>query len=336
MRTGKGLRYVKRVRSKGRQYGYFDTGQRDGDGKRIYAPIGRMDDPAFGARYAAMLGRRTVREKRGGMLTVPALVGLFQKSQDYKNLAASSRVAYDIYLKAFAEAMPTAPAGEIERRDILLLMDKRADRPGSANLMLGAIGSLYKWAKDRHVTNDPCRGIARLDTGEHEPWPEHVLMAALDSDDANIRLAVHLLYYTAQRISDVCAMRWSDIRNNRIAVTQKKTGKALDLPIHAALRDLLSRTPRMGLFILSDEGGRPFGTMRIRRRIAKWAARQGVKVVAHGLRKNAVNALLEAECSTAEASAISGQSLRMVEHYARMRDQKKLSSAAILKWENRK
>jgi tRNA(Ile2) C34 agmatinyltransferase TiaS len=64
-----------------------------------------------------------------------------------------------------------------------------------------------------------------------------------------------------------------------------------------------------------------------------WALERGVEVVPHGLRKNAVNALLEAECSTAEVSAITGQSLKMVEHYAKKRNQKRLGGSAILKFD---
>jgi hypothetical protein len=55
--------------------------------------------------------------------------------------------------------------------------------------------------------------------------------------------------------------------------------------------------------------------------------------VPHGLRKNAVNALLEAGCSAAEAASISGQSLQMVEHYAKQRAQARLADAAVLKWQ---
>ena len=39
------------------------------------------------------------------------------------------------------------------------------------------------------------------------------------------------------------------------------------------------------------------------------------RLVFHGLRKSAVVFLVEAGCTTAEVSAITGQSLQMVEHY---------------------
>lgn len=54
----------------------------------------------------------------------------------------------------------------------------------------------------------------------------------------------------------------------------------------------------------------------------------------HGLRKSAVVTLLEAGCTAAEVAAITGQSMQMVEHYARQVNQKKLAAAAILEWEN--
>jgi len=56
-------------------------------------------------------------------------------------------------------------------------------------------------------------------------------------------------------------------------------------------------------------------------------------LVFHGLRKSAVVFLLEAGCTDAEVSAITGQSRAMVEHYARQVNQKKLAAAAVLKWE---
>jgi hypothetical protein len=52
------------------------------------------------------------------------------------------------------------------------------------------------------------------------------------------------------------------------------------------------------------------------------------------LRKNAVNALLEAGCSAAEVSAITGQSLEMVEHHPEKR-QKLFGGSAIRRGETK-
>ncbi|RDD63614.1 hypothetical protein [Ferruginivarius sediminum] len=51
----------------------------------------------------------------------------------------------------------------------------------------------------------------------------------------------------------------------------------------------------------------------------------------HGLRKNAVNRLLEAGCATAQVAAVTGQTLQMVEHYAAQVNQARLADEAIRK-----
>lgn len=55
------------------------------------------------------------------------------------------------------------------------------------------------------------------------------------------------------------------------------------------------------------------------------------RLVFHGLRKSAVNTLLEAGCSEAEVSAITGQSTEMIRHYSRMVNRKKLTRSAVSK-----
>jgi integrase len=230
--------------------------------------------------------------------------------------------------------LPTAPAGLLERKDVVRLIDRKAEQPGAANSLLRLTSALYKWGRERgHVENDPCRDIPMLDVGEYEPWPEDVLAAALKADDARVRLATHLLLYTAQRIGDVARMRWTDIRDGRLQVVQQKTGRALSIPLHTALAAELDRhAGRIG-YIFAGVGARPVEAATLRANLKTFAADRGAKVVPHGLRKNAVNALLEAGCSAAEAASISGQSLAMVEHYAKGRAQTRLADAAVLKWQ---
>ena len=55
--------------------------------------------------------------------------------------------------------------------------------------------------------------------------------------------------------------------------------------------------------------------------------------VFHGLRKNAVNMLLEAGCTEAEVSAIVEMSEQMVRHYARDVNKRRLARSAMRKLE---
>lgn len=333
----KHILYVKRVKARGRYYYYFDTGATK-DGKPVYQ---RLPDPSsreFGGVYAALLGHRTRRQSVAEIVTVKKLIDLYEKSQVFAKLSDSTRKTYSIHLRKVEHEMGNAPAAKVEPKDITRMMDKMADRPGAANLVLGVVGALYRWARKRHhvpSTVDPTRDVETLEMGEHSPWPEPVLRAALASDNARVRLATHLLYYTAQRIGDVVQMRWTDIRDGVLYMDQQKTGKSLRIPLHRDLAAALAATPRRALTILTTVEGRSISAQPIRKALKAHCAAFGLDLVPHGLRKNAVIALLEAGCSIAETASISGQTFQMVEHYAKLRDQGKLASAAVLKWENK-
>ena len=62
-----------------------------------------------------------------------------------------------------------------------------------------------------------------------------------------------------------------------------------------------------------------------------YSAKLGRECVPHGLRKNAVIALLEAGCTVAEVAAITGQTYVVVERYAARVNTRRLGKAAVLK-----
>lgn len=332
----KGLPYTKTVRAKGKTYLYFDTGEKDARGKAIYKPLPSQSDKSFGSVYAGMLGHRAKRDGAEKVLTVTDMVRAYQESPKFTGLAASTQKLYRIYQGRFAQMLPTAPAGQIERADIVALFDKMAKTPGAANMLLASISALYRWGRrGGHVSNRPADDIDPNEIGEHDPWPAELLNAALVSDNRTVRVAVHLLYYTAQRIGDVAAMRWSMISDGAIVMTPQKTKKSrgeMIIPLHPALARELDRHERDLRTILLNDEGRAFNERTLRKVVQDWAKGQGNKIVPHGLRKNAVNALLEVGCTVAQTAAISGQSFQMVEHYARMRNQSKLARSAMKLW----
>jgi integrase len=331
MPHNKGLLHTKTVTVRGRKYIYFVTARTNAKGKPVLVRLPARSSPQFGTTYAACLAARTRAEALADEMTVSAFALQYEQSPKFKALSLGSQRLYGIYLKQFVAALPTAPANEIERRDILEIADKL--RPGAANSFIRTVAALYVWGRKRElVTIKPCDDIDMNDVGEHEPWDESLLADALASDDAFVRLATHLLFYTAQRISDVAAMKWRDIRDERISVKQKKTGKPLDIALHPALADELAKHPKTLGTILAGADGKRLTERAIRDKLKAFGTSQGHQVVPHGLRKNAVNALLEVGCSVAETAAISGQTLQLVEHYARRRNQTRLGDAAILKW----
>lgn len=325
-------KHVKRVRSKGRDYYYFDTGKRV-DGRKVYASLPHIRSPEFGGRYAALLGHRN-RPSPKDQMKIPALIDLYERSRDYASLSPASVKLYNIYLRRLEKLLPTAPAAEVTSIDMQLLFDKMGETPSAANAFRSVCSAMFSWAKPRgYVSNNPCDGIKPNPDGEHDPWPEHVLAAALKADDALVRLLTHLLFYTGQRLGDVLRMSWADIVDGRVKVRQSKTKKLLAIRLHADLAAELAKHARTSITICTTQAGRPVSPEWARRKLQVFASNMGASVVPHGLRKNAVNALLANQCTVAETAAITGQTLRMVEHYAKQRDQAALADAAVLRWE---
>lgn len=322
-------KHVRRKVAKGRTYYYFDTGAKAG-GKAVLKRLPDIRDPDFGRMLSAAQSGRTRRHKVAGILLVPNLADLYERSPDFRKLALTTRRSYELNLDKARKRLAEVPANELQPKHVRLLMDEMADQTGAANQFVRVLGSLYSWGRKRgHVAAKPTEGVDLFEQTPHEPWPQWLLEEALQ--DEAVRLPVAMLYYTAQRIGDVCRMRWSDVRDGVISVRQEKTAKSLAIPFHAELAKLLAAAPRDALTILS-RNGRKMREAGLRETLQAWAAERGQEIVPHGLRKNAVIALLECGCSVAETAAISGQTLQMVEHYAKQRDQGKLASAAILRW----
>ncbi|OGS51089.1 MAG: hypothetical protein A3J40_01680, partial [Erythrobacter sp. RIFCSPHIGHO2_12_FULL_63_10] len=256
--------------------------------------------------------------------------------------AEGTRKLYSITMRRIVEHFGEHPVDDLDPEDLQLVLDNEMAGPGAHNIFVAVLGILYTFARrNRKTALEPTKDIRKRNVGEHSAWPEHVLEAALESEHDRTRLATHLLYFTGQRIGDVCTMRWSDIRGDAIFVSPKKTRRkkgprTLRIPLHSELAAELARWPKRGLTILTNVNGEPMGDQVIRRELKEHGDRFGVKVVPHGLRKNAVISLLEAGASIAETAAITDQTYAVVEHYARQVDQARLGSAAILKLENRR
>lgn len=332
-KTLTGLAHTKSVKRHGREYVYFNTGQKI-DGRVVYVSLGRKDADDFGSRYSAAKAARTRRTGLPTSLTVPQLTQRYDRSPEFLKKSMGTQRTYGVYLRRLATEFDNAPAGGLDSSDIYELMDDMAGKPAAIDMMILAGKAMYAWAvKRKYVLRNPFDEVDREDweARAYQPWPDAVVEAALE--DERLGLPVALLYFTAQRIGDVCRMRWDQIDGEDLHVVQQKTGKKILVPLHERLAAILASAPRTGETIMADARGKPLKDQTIRSWIARFGADHGVKLVPHGLRKNAVEALLEADCSVAETSAISGQSLQMVEHYAKQRETKLAGRRAIAKWE---
>lgn len=326
------LKHVKFVRSKEQVYAYFDTGKRDGKGRRIYAPLPKFGSTGFTDSYATHLGHRSRRANPAA--SVASLADTFESSAEFKRLSKGTQRLYAITLKRICEQLGKFPVDAVTPRHVREVVNNRLSGNGARNIFLSVLGLLYTFARRRELTTaEPTKDIQSFKMGAHEPWPAALLIAGLSADHDRTRLAIALLYHTGQRIGDVVKFRWSDVRDGWLYFTQEKTGKPMSVPLHSSLKDELACTRKVGITILGNDLGQPVSAQIIRTELKAFGEANGEQVVPHGLRKNAVNALLEAGCTAYEVMAITGQSLNIVEHYARGVNQRRLGEAAIIKLE---
>jgi integrase len=156
----------------------------------------------------------------------------------------------------------------------------------------------------------------------------------LKKGESRIVDAVLVLLYTGQRESDVVNMVRDDVSAGRIRVVQEKTSKHLWIPLHPVLRGHFAQRKITGLGpLLVNSRGQAWTADGLRTALFDARVDLGLEDhKPHGLRKNAVCALLEAGCTVNETAAVTGQTPQMVEHYAREVNQVKLAEQAMAKW----
>lgn len=308
----------------------------------VALPDPRQEPDAFYRKIAHLQRVQARAEEQSRAGTLGALIDQYRgrndaaASNEYEQLKPSTKLTYGTYLDRLQKNMGMAVLADLEPSHIQeRVLDANRDTPGAANMLLAVLRTLYRFAIKRNPRlADWTKGLDPLKGGrEHQPWALHVLTAALKSNDQRFRLAVMLHLYTGQRTGDTCAMRWEDIQDGHIPVRQDKTGIELWIPLHADLGRALKDTPREGEYILTNRTGRPLTSGTFRAWCAIFGATHGAKIVPHGLRKNAVNALLEVGCTVFEVHSITGQSLQMVEHYAKRVNRRRGAAEAMRKWD---
>lgn len=319
--------HVKTVKRNGREYLYFNTGQRRANGNPIYTPLPPMSAADFWPTYTALDNGRKRRETPA--YSVADLMDDYLTSAAFAKLAKSTQSNYRLHGGYVKEVWGKFRADGLQSQYVREIVDKGIWGPGSTNMVIAVLGSAYRWGRrSKNLTVNPVRDVDRNALGQHEPWPDDVLEAALVCGDSEVRLAVHLLYFTGQRIGDVMKMRWGDIRDGHIYVQQQKTRKVVEPPLISDLVAELDRTPREGLTIIHG-----IGVAKLRRKLKAFTKAHGVDAVPHGLRKNAVIAFLYAGCTVPEVAAITGQTHQVVEHYAARVNRRNLGKAAVVKFE---
>lgn len=209
--------------------------------------------------------------------------------------------------------------------------DKRAHTPAAANNRVKVISALYGWAVTNKLAQfNPAKGIGRLKEGDgFHCWTREQIAQYRDFWPLGTRqrLAMELLYCTAQRRGDVARMGPQHVRGPKIHIRQEKTGREMVLPIIKELAEALRSTPAKGLTFLGFKNGDSFGNQ-----FAAWCTKAGLpkECRAHGLRKARATHLAEDGRSTHEIAAVTGhKTLEEIERYTEAANQARLAERAF-------
>lgn len=330
--------HVHCVKSRGKHYYYYQPLRSTAAAGIRTRLFGEPTDPEWWEAYRTAASLKAPVERTD---TFKALIKAYKESNSWKTLAEATRSEWTRYLQRIEDVWGTVQVKALLPKHVAGLQEKYAATPASANNLLKALTGMLSWAVMHGWRNDnPCREIPYLGGAvPYEAWETEMIDLARHKLPFHLWLPIGVAYYTGQRQSDVLTMPWSKLKNGLIEVKQVKTGKWVWIPVHRDLLPILDRAPRTADKVCTTSRGTAWacGRSYASSLALELKAREELaplrSVVFHGLRKSAVTSLLEAGCSTAEAASITGQSMQMVEHYARDVNQRKLAVAAIAKWE---
>ena len=329
--------YVHRVVSRGKEYFTYQRGKGTKTaGPRIKLP--HPSDPDFLSAVYRAAGEPPPKPTAG---TFEALVTDYKTSPEWRDLSEATQRDYARYLREVEQQIGRFRVDALEPKHVLAMRDDREDTPAAANNLVRVLSSVISWSVPRGYRNDnPCEHVRKFKIGEWPRWSWEAICHFRVNAVPEMWGSAALALYTGQRQGDVLSMGWSSVDSGCIEVVQEKTGKKVWIPIHRDLKAVLADMPRRSVKILTNQDGVPWTKDGFR---SQWAHQMDCielesgdchGMVFHGLRKSAVCMLLEAGCSDAMVSAITGQSRAMVEHYSHEINQHKLAAAAILAWEN--
>lgn len=335
-------RGVHRVRSRGKDYYYFQPGRgTDHAGPRVKLP----DDPRSPEFWAAL---RQVQGAPVATDTIGALIDAYMAAWPglRRKLAPSTQDQYRRYLEVVRSIWGNLPAEDLRPADVEALMEKiGAEKPGRANNILFALRAMTGWARGPRglLASDPTHGVGVFQSDDgHKPWTDDQLAFAEKNLTGMLRRAFFLSRYTGQRISDVVRLGWTDVDGDTLTLRQKKTGVQPVCPIFPELaREMATWEKRPGPFLLQETGrnaGKPVTTNQ-HWKVFEAARKDHAELrpcVWHGLRANAVIRLRQGGMTALQISTTIGLSVEMVERYSRHQDRKAAAKAVLREFRERK
>jgi integrase len=268
--------------------------------------------------------------------SISDIITRYYRTPGWAGLAPATKAAKRNILERFREQHGDKLIANLRRDHVTAMVVEK--KPQAGRVFLKALRALTKLAIEVGIrSDDPTVGVRAVKSrsGGVHSWTEEEISKFEARHPGNTRpgLAHGLMLYTGQRRSDIVGMGWQHIREGRLHIVQRKTGKALAIAIHPRLKEILELHGRQHLTFLTTATGKSFTPAGFGNWFRDRCNEAGLpQCSAHGLRKAAARRLAEAGCSASEIAAVTGHdTLQEVERYVKAADQMRLADAALKK-----
>ncbi len=253
-----------------------------------------------------------------------ALIASFRRSDRWAGLKARTRSDYEKVFLYIEEKIGGRDVRRLIRKDVIAAQEANRHRTRFANYIAQVMSVLVEHAIDvGWMKDNPAKGVRQMKTPAdrsqpHIPWPDWAVDLWRAEASPLPRLIFEIGVGSVQRPGDWPTFRWSDYDGESLRVRQGKTDKALWLPSTPQLKAALDAAPKVGLFILTLNDGRPMPYRRLAEIMLVERKRLGLEAYdLHALRYRGVMELAWAGCDDDEIASYSGHSSKaMIRKYA--------------------
>lgn len=265
--------------------------------------------------------------------TFKTLIGLYRASADFTALADKTRQDYDRHLAALDDWFGDEQYTAVQRRHVLAFRDGLLEELGArqANYRLTVLRRLFSFAVDRGLRIDnPAARFRRFKEGDgYQAWPLEAVRGALTKAEPEVALAILFILAAPLRPTDACRVAWSNIDGAVLRARQGKTGDVVQIPVGAALSQVLAAAPRRAATILCTPTGRAWTQNWLSRKVGAAAAAAGYPgLTPHGLRETAAS-LLAAEGDATIQALLGHRTQSQSAHYRRHAAKKALAERGV-------
>lgn len=256
----------------------------------------------------------------------------YMSSQGYSNLSVNTKRSYNYCADRMIKYFGDTDVKTLKRSTFIKFQNDHQSTPAYANLATRVASVVFSFAVDVDIVPfNPVTGLKKLKTGSHVKWEPEEVRSVIAMHDRKISTAVALAWFTGQRESDILNMRWADMSDGYINVTQQKTGLEMKIKLHPDLvtyLDMIRGSEPDTYYMVSGSekmSGSSFRNM-LRRKLKKL----NIEKVFHGIRKGVACMLAENGRPINEIAAMLGhKSIRMAAYYSEQASQKKLAESAV-------